>query len=161
MNGSRRFWALVPAAVLALGLGSPARAADVYNACFKTTNSKVRASTLLLNSTPVCKITETLHTWNQEGPQGLQGPQGIPGFSSCAVEEFTGTAAANTFAVLNATCSAGKKAVGASAIWHTPFDAADNGPFYLFARTGTTWTIIPYNHTGVAQDFRMQLQCCS
>jgi hypothetical protein len=67
-----------------------------------------------------------------ESHGGIEGPQGIPGFSDCATEEFPGTNQANTFAVLNTTCSARKKAVGAGAIWHTPFDAADNGPFYFF-----------------------------
>lgn len=161
MNRSIKTSAIAAATVLALGLGSPARAADVYNACFKTTTSKVRASTLLLNNTPVCKVTETLHTWNQDGPQGPQGPQGIPGFASCGPEEVTGTCNPNTFAVLNFSCSAGKKAVGASAIWHTPFDAADNGPFYILPRTASTWTVVPYNHTGTVQDFRFFLQCCS
>lgn len=151
-------WALVPAAVLTLGLGASAHAADTFSACFKNSTSKVRSSSVLVNSTPVCKSTETLRTWNEEGPQG---PQGIPGFSSCGPEEQTGTANANTFAVLNFSCSAGKKAVGASAIWHTPFDAADNGPFYILPRTASTWTFVPYNHTGTAQDFRAFLQCCS
>lgn len=96
-----------------------------------------------------------------ESHGGIEGPQGIPGFSDCATEEFPGTNQANTFAVLNTTCSARKKAVGAGAIWHTPFDAADNGPFYFFPRNGTTWTIIPWNHTASAADFRVFLQCYS
>lgn len=158
MNRLMSFASLVAAIVLLGAVGS-ARAQDTYNACFRISTSKIRSSSVLVNQTPVCKSSESLRTWGEEGPQGAQGPQGIPGFSSCSVEEFPGTAQANTFAVLNATCSSGK-ATGASAIWHTPFDAADNGPFYLFARTGTTWTIIPWNHTGSAQDFRMQLQCC-
>ncbi len=149
---------VVSAVLLALGSVSIARAQDVYGACSRNKNGveKMRAGSLVVNQSPLCKVTETARTWNQEGPQGQQG---IPGFSSCTPEEFTGTTNANTFAVLNATCSSGK-AVGASAIWHTPFDAADNGPFYFFMRTGTTWTIIPYNHTGTSQDFRFQLQCC-
>jgi len=153
-----RKWTVVPAALAALAIGGSARADDVYNACFKINGSKVRSSSVLVNATPICKATETPHSWNQEGPQGQQG---IPGFSSCAPEETAGSCMANTFAVLNATCSAGKKAVGASAIWHTPFDAADNGPFYILPRTGDTWTVVPWNHTGVQQDFRFFLQCCS
>jgi hypothetical protein len=149
-------WA-VPAAVLVLGLASSARAADTFSACFKNSTSKVRSSSVLVNSTPICKATESLRTWGEEGPQG---PQGIPGFSSCAPEEFAGTCNPGTFAVLNSSCSGGKKAVGASAIWHTPFDAADNGPFYILPRSGVMWTVVPYNHTATAQDFRFFLQCC-
>ena len=151
-------WGVLAAMVLAWTLGGTARAADVYNACFKSTNNRVRNSSILLNATPICKSTETLHTWNEEGPQGQPG---APGFSSCAPEEITGSCLANTFAVLNFTCSNGAKAVGASAIWHTPFDAADNGPFYILPRDQDTWTVVPYNHTGVQQDFRFFLQCCS
>jgi hypothetical protein len=62
--------------------------------------------------------------------------------------------------VLTSTCSGGKTATGASAIWHTPFDAADNGPFYILPRSDAMWTVVPYNHTGTAQDFRFFLQCC-
>jgi len=147
-------WTVVPAALAVLAFGGSARAGDVYNACFKLNGSKVRSSSVLVNATPICKATETPHSWNEEGPQG------IPGFSSCSPEEVTGTCLANTFAVLNYTCSSGK-AVGASAIWHTPFDAADNGPFYILPRSGDTWTIVPWNHTGVQQDFRFFVQCCS
>ena len=145
--GSTIRWAVVPATLLALGLGTSARAADIYNACFKTSTSKVRSSSLLLNQTPVCRDSETLHTWSE-------------GTFSCSPEEFSGTANANTFAVLNSSCSGGRHATGASAIWHTPFDAADNGPFYILPRSDSMWTIVPYNHTGTAQDFRFFLQCC-
>jgi len=151
-SGTRR--AIMAALVLILGLGGSAGAADVYNACSKDTTSKVRPGSMMANTSPVCRTGETARTWNQTGPQG------IPGFSSCAPEEFDGTAAANTFAVLNASCSGTGKAVGGAAIWHTPFDAADNGPFYLFPRSGVMWTIIPWNHTGSSQDFRFFLQCC-
>ena len=150
-------WTVVPAAVLAMGLGS-AHAQDVFSACFKINGSKVRNSSELVNATPICKPTETLHSWNQEGPPG---PPGAPGFSDCGPEELTGSCNANTFAVLNLSCSAGKKAVSAGAIWHTPFDAADNGPFYYFPRDADTWTVVPWNHTGVLQEFRFFLQCCS
>ena len=142
---------------LALLAVAPARADDTYNACFKALTNKVRPSSLLVNATPICRSTETLHTWNQTGPQGPQGPAGF--VASCHPEEQTGTCNANTFAVLNVSCASGH-ATGASAIWHTPFDAADNGPFYILPRTDSTWTIVPYNHTGTAQDFRFFLQCC-
>jgi len=155
MNRFTRLFSLtlVPAAVFALGAARSAHAQDVFNACSRNKDAKVRSSSVLANATPICKSTETPRSWNQTGPQG------IPGFSSCTVEEFDGTAPANTFAVLNATCSSGK-AVGSGAIWHTPFDAADNGPFYFFPRSAVMWTLIPWNHTGTASDFRMFLQCC-
>jgi hypothetical protein len=98
--------------------------------------------------TPVCKTGEVLRSWTEGG------------LTACVVEEFNGTCNANTFAVLNATCSSGF-ATGASAIWQDPFNAADNGPFYFFARDQDTWTIIPYNHTGTVADFRFFLTCCS
>ena len=160
MNHAMRFirYAVVPA-VLLLGLSGVASAQDFYGACSKNKNGteKMRAGSLVVNQSPACKSTETPRTWNEEGPQGQQG---IPGFSNCAVEEFPGTNQANTFSVLNVTCSGTKKAVGAGAIWHTPFDAADNGPFYFFPRSGNTWTIIPWNHTASVQDYRVFLQCC-
>ena len=141
---------IVPAFVLALGLGTPARADDVFNACSKNTTSKLRPSSVVVNGSAACKATETPRTWNQNAPSSF----------SCHIEEYDGTALANTFAVLNSTCSSGKL-TGTGAIWHTPFDAADNGPFYVFPRTDVMSTLIPYNHTGVAQDFRFVLTCCS
>src|SRR5690349_6099756 len=99
MARSMKSLALVPAVVLALG--ASAHAADVYSGCFKITNNKLRAASVLVNSTPICKATETLRTWNEQGPQGDQGPQGIPGVTNCAPQEVTGTCNANTFAVLN------------------------------------------------------------
>ena len=155
MNWTMKYSALLPAGALALGLATSASAQDVYNGCSKNTTNKMRPSSVLVNATPLCKDTETPRTWNQEGPQGT------PGFSSCSVEEVSGSCNANTFAVLNAFCSGDAKATGASAIWHTPFDAADNGPFYILPRNQNEWTIVPYNHTGVQQDFRAFLQCCS
>jgi len=152
MTRSMKPYAVCAALVLALGVRASTYAADVYNACSKDKNSKVRSSSVLANATPVCHPGETPRTWNQEGP---------PGFSSCAPEEATATCQPNTFAVLNLTCSSGKTAVGASAIWHTPFDAADNGPFYILPRSQFMWTVVPYNHTGTAQDYRFFLQCCS
>ena len=148
MNRTIKFSMLLPATALTFGLATSANAQDVYNGCSKNTTSKLRGSSVLVNATPACKDTETPRTWKE-------------GFSSCGPEEVTGTCNANTFAVLNLACSPGKKAVGASAIWHTPFDAADNGPFYILPRTADTWTVVPYNHTGTAEDFRFFLQCCS
>lgn len=157
MTRTMKLFTILPAAALVLGLGTAAHAQDAYQACFNNVKQKVRASSLLVNATPICKVTETLHSWNETGPQG---PQGSPGFTTCGPEEVTGTCNANTFAVLNLTCSGTGHAMGASAIWHSPFDAADNGPFYILPRTDNTWTVVPYNHTGISQTFRFFLQCC-
>ena len=88
-------------------------------------------------------------------------PAATAGGGSCSPEEATGTCNANTFAVLDLTCSGGRKATGASAIWHTPFDAADNGPFYILPRSNDTWTVVAYNHGAGQQQFRFFIQCCS
>jgi hypothetical protein len=155
MNRSSRIgWVIVPAAVLVLALGSSAQAQNVYSACFKISKNKIRPGSMLVNATPICKSTEQLVTWNEEGPQGPSGT------ANCAPEEFLGTNNPNTFSVLNAACSTGN-AMSGSAIWHTPFDAADNGPFYFFPRSGNLWTIITYNHTSTVQEYRFFLQCCS
>ena len=148
---------LVPAIALSLGVAGVAAAEDTFGGCSKNKNGteKMRAGSLVVNQSPACKSTETARTWNEEGPQG------IPGFSDCQVEEFAGTNQANTFSVTNSSCSGGRKAVSAGAIWHTPFDAADNGPFYFFPRSSTLWTVIPWNHTGSAQEYRFFLQCCA
>ena len=51
--------------VLALvGIAGPAVAADVFSACSKNTTSKVRASSIVVNATAVCKSTETLRSWS-------------------------------------------------------------------------------------------------
>lgn len=145
------------AALAALSLAAQANAQTFYGACAKVKNGveRVRQSSIVVDQSPTCKTNEFAVSWNQQGPQG---PQGVVG--SCHVEEFPGTAAANTFAVLNSSCASGL-ATGASAIWHTPFDAADNGPFYILPRNATTWTVVPWNHTGGSQDFRFFLQCCA
>lgn len=141
------------AGLMAFGVATVAHA-DTFSACFKNTTQKVRPSSILLNATPVCKTTETLRSWNEQGPQGPSGAQ------NCAVEEFPGTNQANTFSVTNATCSNGGTAMSGSAIWHTPFDAADNGPFYVYPRGGSVVTVIPWNHTASVQDYRVFVVCC-
>ena len=147
---------IVPAFALSLALASAAGAQDIYGACSKNKNGveKVRPGSIVVNQSPSCKITESPRSWNEEGPQG---PPGVIG--SCHVEEFPGTNLANTFSVLNASCSSGK-ATSSAAIWHTPFDAADNGPFYFFPRSDTMHTVIPWNHTASTQDYRFFLVCC-
>jgi hypothetical protein len=152
--GSTYAFGAIVAVTLALG-SSTAHAQDFFAACSKNSTGKLKK--LHVNAMPTCKDTETLRVWNAEGPQGPQGPQGIP--TDCHVETFPGTCQANTFAVLNASCTSGF-ATGASAIWMTPFAAANNGIFYLYARNGNLWTAIPYNSTGSPHDFEVQLQCC-
>ena len=145
----------IAAGIVSIGVGSAH--ADTFFACFKNTTQKVRPSSILLNATPACKATETLRTWNESGPQGPQGPSGI---ANCTVETVPGTNQANTFSVTNATCSNGATAMSGSALWHTPFDAADNGPFYFFPRGGGTITVVPWNHTASTQDYNVYLVCC-
>jgi hypothetical protein len=64
------------AVLVALLAGSayPALAGDVFYGCSKDSKSKVRASSIRVNMTPVCRSTETLRTWNETGPQGPAGP---------------------------------------------------------------------------------------
>lgn len=53
------------AAMLSVGLGSSATAADVFNACSNNHTGKVRAASIEVNATPVCHSTETARTWSQ------------------------------------------------------------------------------------------------
>ena len=146
---------MVMGVALAVAGALPAHAADIFYGCSNNNTGKVRK--LQVNAPPACRSTETLRTWNQDGPEG---PQGEPGFTECHVETFPGTCSPNTFAVLNTSCATGF-ATGASAIWMDPFAAANNGKFYFYARSGTLWTTIPYNDTANTADFEVQLQCCS
>ena len=137
-------YGLVGAAMVAVLATGSAQAA--YNGCVNIANGKLRKLTIDTAPPPTCSARET--------------PVVVGGAGTCHSEEFTSTAQANTFAVLNATCATGT-VTGAGAIWATPFDAADNGPFYIYPRSfGPTWTVIPYNHTASASDFRFVLWCC-
>ena len=158
MRSLRMTWtaALLMTAALTLGAGT-ARADDLYFGCFKNTTNKVRPSSVLVNAIPACKSTETLKSWNSVGPEGPQGP---PGITSCHPEEFPGTAPAGTFGVTNMFCSTGH-AVGAGALWTTPFDGANNGKIYRFPRGDDFWTCVPYNDTGTSSNYKCYLQCCS
>src|SRR5262249_52032024 len=60
--------------VVLAALAAPAGAADVYTACSKNINNKVRAGSIVVNATAACHPTETLRSWNAEGPQGPPGP---------------------------------------------------------------------------------------
>ncbi len=144
-------------ALTMLGAGVSTTHADVYFGCFKNTTNKVRPSSVLVNSTPACKSTETLRSWNEQGPQG---PAGTSGITTCHPEEFAGTAPAGTFAVTNMFCSSGH-AMGAGFLWTTPFDGANNGKWYAFPRGDDFWTCLPYNDTGAPSDYKCYLQCCS
>jgi len=80
---------LMSLGVLGVGVTS-ASGDDVFHACFKDVSTKVRASSILVNATPVCKSGETPRTWDQSGPggaqgaEGPQGPAGAPGSSGPA-----------------------------------------------------------------------------
>lgn len=140
-----------------LVLSATSAHAATFSGCFKNTPgkpSKVRSSSVLVDQTPACKSTETLHSWNEEGPQGP------PGITTCHPEEFPGTAPAGTFGVTNMFCSSGH-ATGAGFLWTTPFDGADNGTGYFFPRGDNFWTCVAYNHTGAPSNYKCYLQCCS
>jgi hypothetical protein len=64
--------------LLALALAVPlaARAADVFNACSRNSNNRLRSSSIKANASPICKAKETPRTWNQTGPAGATGPTG-------------------------------------------------------------------------------------
>lgn len=69
------------AAVLALAMpgAGEAVAADLFRACADGNNHQVRPSSIQVNSAPQCTAKESVHTWNQAGPQGPAGPQGSQG----------------------------------------------------------------------------------
>jgi hypothetical protein len=147
---------ITTAATLASGV-TTAQAADVYFGCFKNTTGKVRPSSVLVNTTPACKSTETLRSWNEQGPEG---PQGAPGLTICHPEEFPGTAPANTFGVTNMFCATGH-ATGSGFLWTTPFDGSNNGDYYAFPRGDNFWTCVAYNNTASPSNYKCYLQCCS
>jgi len=51
--------------VVLAGIARPAVAADVFSACSKNTTNKLRASSIVVNATAVCKSTETMRTWSE------------------------------------------------------------------------------------------------
>jgi hypothetical protein len=145
---------LLAGALGAMLLGATSARADTYFGCFKNTTNKVRPSSILVNQTPACKVTETLRTWNDVGPQGP------PGITSCHPEEFPGTAPAGSFGVTNMFCATGH-ATGSGFLWTTPFDGANNGKAYFFPRGDDFWTCVPYNDTASPSNYKCYLQCCS
>src|SRR5205823_14751569 len=84
------------------------------------------------------------------------------GFNACTPQRVHGIGVpANTYGLLNGTCCPAENfATGAGAVWTTPFERADNGPFYVFPISGNTWTVRPYNNTGSTQSYDLVLQCC-
>lgn len=157
MRVQRAFRHVLLSAAIVTIVVAPAHADDVYFGCFKNTTNKVRPSSILVNQTPACKTTETMRSWNQEGPQGPQGP---PGITNCHPEEFPGVAPAGTFGVTNMFCATGH-ATGSGFLWTTPFDGANNGTAYFFPRGDNFWTCVPYNATGASSNYKCYLQCCS
>jgi len=133
-----------------------------FNGCVNLTNGKLRKLTIDTAPAPTCSSREAPVFLDNNPPDG--GPDGpSDGVGTCDAEEVAGTAQANTFAVTHGSCSSGRKIASAGAIWSSPFDAANNGPFYIFPRAGTngnTWTLIPYNETGVVQTYKFVLWCC-
>jgi hypothetical protein len=49
---------------------STAGAEDVFRACSNITTGRVRSTSVMVNSTPSCRSTETPRTWNQSGSAG-------------------------------------------------------------------------------------------
>jgi hypothetical protein len=140
--------AVLLAAVAFISLAGPATASDVFHACSKNSTGQLRSSSLLANATRACHSTETPRTWNQ-------------GFDSCGPQRFGLDVPANTYGLLTATCCPAEDfATGAGAIWTTPFERADNGPFYTYPLSGNTWTTRPYNNTSSSQSYALVLQCC-
>jgi hypothetical protein len=76
----KRMKGAIPAALLgaALCLGGPGRALaqDVFRGCADVATHELRPGSIEVNDLPACKPRETLHSWNQAGPQGPQGPAG-------------------------------------------------------------------------------------
>ena len=65
-----------------------------------STTGVVRYATMRLNVTPAScpKATDTVRSWNAEGPQGVPGLEGVPGSLSCS-DELRVLAAVPTFAI--------------------------------------------------------------
>ena len=62
MTGMTRL--IVGFVLVLVGIAGPAVAADVFSACSKNTTNKLRASSIVVNATAVCKSTETMRTWS-------------------------------------------------------------------------------------------------
>jgi len=78
LRGPWRLYALVMLGALALVAGGIAWASipegGVYTGCYKK-DGNLR----VIDASKDCKKDETRITWNQQGPQGIQGEPGLPG----------------------------------------------------------------------------------
>ena len=83
-------------ALVLAGMARPAVAADVFSACSNNTTNKLRASSIVVNATAVCKSTETMRTWSDVTLFGTN----------------TNTAVAGT----GATCTLGQVILSAGAV---------------------------------------------
>jgi len=61
-------------AMVLAGTAAPAAAADVFHGCSKNATNKLRPGSVMINATPMCRSTETLRSWSEEGPAGPTGP---------------------------------------------------------------------------------------
>jgi hypothetical protein len=71
-------------AILAIAVGSAAYAAipdagGVVHGCYDKASGQLRVTDTDTNTPKACSSKEAALTWNQQGPQGLQGQQGAPG----------------------------------------------------------------------------------
>ena len=79
----RRITIVLAAAALTMAIGGAgyaiaanAAAATVFYGCSAADGS---VKLITAGTPPACKTTETLQSWNAQGPQGIPGEQGIPG----------------------------------------------------------------------------------
>ena len=83
MNARKKLTLMVAGALGALAIGSVAFAAipdsgGVINGCYDKQSGKLRVTDTQTNKPKACGSDETPLSWNQQGPQGESGPQGIP-----------------------------------------------------------------------------------
>jgi hypothetical protein len=97
--------------VVVAGMARPAVAAEVFSACSKNTTNKLRANSIVVNATAVCKSTETMRTWSEVGPPGPPGPPGPSG-----VQTLFGTNTNTAAAGNGATCTLGEIILSAGSI---------------------------------------------
>ncbi len=106
-------------AVLLMAIGAVAYASipgpdGVIHACYKTSNP-AQGALIAIDSSASCPSGYTALNWNQTGPQGPAGTNGVSGYehatpaSASAVEIATGVWAAGP---ATATCPTGKVVLG-------------------------------------------------
>jgi hypothetical protein len=139
---------LLAVAVFFFSLGPSAKASDRLNTCVSSKSGKL--SKIYLNATPRCGSTAiSLNVNDAVSP-------------TCAPQRFHEfNLPGGAYSLLNATCCPAEDiATGAGGVWETPFERADNGPFYFFPTSGNTWTVRAYNQTASTQDYDLVVQCC-